>query len=188
MTSQSGSIVKMADSAPVEESDTFGNYLIHGIDEIVLPDVIAWWPTAPGWQVLGALLIVGLGIVLYRATIKWWQNRYRREVLRRLSVLQHHSDSRLQDVVAMLPFYMKTTALHAFPRKDVASLSGDKWLAFLDAHYPGPSFVSGPGHKLLSIAYLPREQWVLNDSECEKLISMSRLWIARHSVVVNDRI
>lgn len=151
-----------------------------------LKALIALQHQASGWQVLGALALAGCGILAYRAIVSWWHNHYRREALRRLSVLQAHSDSQLLDVVAMLPFYMKTTALHAFPRTDVASLSGDNWLTFLYLHYSGPSFAYGPGQKLLSVAYLPRERWMLSEGECEALINMSRLWIARHTVGPND--
>jgi hypothetical protein len=76
---------------------------------------------------------------------------------------------------------MKVTALQAYPRQDVASLSGDDWLMFLDSHYSGPSFSGGLGKKLLSVAYLPTEQWQLDDHESSALIEMSRHWIARHT-------
>jgi len=54
--------IKTINSEAIENSATFGNYLIYGIDEIILPQVIAYYPSAPGWQVLG--LLVGLLIVL----------------------------------------------------------------------------------------------------------------------------
>jgi hypothetical protein len=164
----------------VENSDSFGNYLIHGIDEVILPDPIAWWPTAPGWQVLGVFVLVLLVYQSGRAVKRWWQNRYRREALRQLALVQEQADNQLQDVVAMLPYYLKVTALQAYSRQDVASLSGTAWLMFLDTHYSGPSFSTGVGQKLLSVAYLPRRQWQLNDQESDTLIRMSRRWIAEH--------
>jgi hypothetical protein len=165
----------------IEKTDTFGNYLIHGIDEIMLPGTTSWWPTAPGWQVLGAIAALLLIFKVSRLAIDWWHNRYRREVLRQLSSVQQEAGNRLQDVVAVLPYYMKVTALQAYPRQDVASLSGDDWLMFLDSHYSGPSFSGGLGKKLLSVAYLPTEQWQLDDHESFALIEMSRRWIARHT-------
>ena len=164
----------------IETTDTFGNYLIHGIDEIILPDTISWWPTAPGWQVLGCIAAIYLVVKASRLVIRWWHNRYRREVLRQLSSLQRDAGSRLQDVVAVLPYYMRVTALQAYPRQDVASLSGDDWLAFLDTHYSGPSFSGSIGAKLLAVAYLPPEKWQLGEKESHALIEMSRQWIAKH--------
>lgn len=178
LTSSIGTSVASTDA--IETTDTFGNYLIHGIDEIMLPDSISWWPTAPGWQVLGVIAALLLIVKASRLAIRWWRNRYRREVLRQLTSVQRQANNRLQDVVATLPYYMKVTALHAYPRKDVASLSGDNWLRFLDSHYSGPPFSGGIGEKLLDVAYLPPGQWQLTEQESDKLIEMSRRWIAKH--------
>ena len=164
----------------IELTDTFGNYLIHGIDEIILPNTISWWPIAPGWQALGFIATLYLVVKAGRLAIRWWHNRYRREVLRQLSSLQREVGSRLQDVVSVLPYYIRVTALQAYPRQDVASLSGDDWLTFLDTHYSGPSFSGGIGEKLLAVAYLPPEKWQLGEKESHALIEMSRHWIAKH--------
>ena len=164
----------------IENTNTFGNYLVHGIDEIILPEAVSWWPSAPGWQVLalssGLLLIVQV----FRLAKRWWRNRYRREALRQLAQVQHQAGQLLDEVVSTLPYYIKATALQAYPRHDVASLSGNDWLAFLDAHYAGPSFQEGVGKNLLNIAYLPREKWQLNHQEATQLIKLSRQWIAHH--------
>jgi len=164
----------------VENTETFGNYLVHGIDEIMLPEVISWWPSAPGWKVLGLILLAWLVLRVVRLARRWWRNRYRREALRQLKQLQQQAGSKALDVVASLPYYIKVTALQAYPRAEVASLSGENWLTFLDAHYSGPSFAEGTGRKLLAVSYLPREQWQLDDNESGRLIQMAQQWIARH--------
>ncbi len=164
----------------IEETESFGNYLIHGIDEIILPDVISWWPSAPGWQVLSVIVLLWLLTLAVRRVKHGWRNRYRRQALRQLDQVQKKAGSKLLPVVALLPYYLKVTALQAYPRHDVASLTGNEWLSFLDAHYSGPSFSKGPGEYLLSIAYLPQAQWQLNDTECQTLIEMTRRWISTH--------
>ena len=167
----------------VENTETFGNYLIHGIDEIMLPEAITWWPSAPGWKVLGLTLLAWLLLRMVRLARRWWRNRYRREALSQLKKIQQQAGSKALDVVASLPYYIKATALQAYPRAEVASLSGESWLAFLDAHYSGPSFAEGTGRKLLAVSYLPREQWQLDESESSRLIQMAQQWIARHHEV-----
>jgi hypothetical protein len=164
----------------VENTDTFGNYLLQGIDEIMLPGAIPWWPSAPGWKVLSLILLAWLLLCAIRLARRWWRNRYRREALRQLQTLQQQDDSKALDVVASLPHYIKVTALQAYPRAEVASLSGENWLTFLDAHYSGSSFSEGTGRKLLAVSYLPRERWQLDDNECDQLIQMVRQWIATH--------
>ena len=164
----------------IEDTDSFGNYLIHGIDEIILPDAVSWWPTAPGWKVLAIIIVILLLFICVRWMKRWWRNRYRREALRQLMQVQQHAGKQLQEVVAVLPYYLKVTALQAYPRQDVASLSGEHWLAFLDKQYSGAVFSDGIGRKLLAVAYLPQEQWQLSERDSEALISMSRLWISKH--------
>ncbi len=165
----------------IENSPTFGNTLIHGIDEIILPDAISYWPSAPGWWFVGAIVAVWLLIKMRQGLISWWRKRYRREALRQLKKRQHQAGEQLYDVVAVLPHYLKVTALQAYPREEVASLSGRSWLAFLDAHYSGPAFSKGVGEKLLVFAYRPREQWQLDEAQSRQLIAMARHWIRSHS-------
>jgi hypothetical protein len=164
----------------VENSDTFGNYLVHGIDEVMLPEAIAWWPSAPGWKVVGIVLTAWILRQAVRMARRWWRNRYRREALLQLQQLQQQAGIKRQDVVAALPYYIKATALQAYPRGEVASLSGEAWLSFLDAQYSKAKFSEGTGRKLLSVSYLPREQWQLDDAESNKLIHMAQEWIKNH--------
>lgn len=168
----------------VENSDTFGNYLVHGIDEIVLPQAIAWWPSAPGWKVLGVVAIAWLLRQAVRMVRRWWRNRYRREALLQLQQLQQ-ANTNVQNVVATLPYFIKVTALQAYPRAAVACLSGESWLAFLDAHCSGTTFCEETGRKLLAVSYLPRAQWQLDEVESNTLIRMARDWIKNHREAVD---
>ncbi|NND00503.1 MAG: DUF4381 domain-containing protein [Gammaproteobacteria bacterium] len=168
----------------VENADTFGNYLIHGIDEIVLPPAISWWPAAPGWQLLGILILVGLAWLIVRRARHWRQNRYRRTALRKIN--QYSRSAGQRHAIAALPRLIKATALQAYPRHQVASLSGPDWLRFLDDRYDGPSFSEGLGEKLLSVAYMPEEQWRLDNEQGEALLQMARQWISSHRGAPND--
>lgn len=179
VSSYTGSPGDPADA--IENASTFGNYLIHGIDEIILPEAISYLPTAPGWWFIGAMFGVWLLVKIRQGSMTWWRNRYRREALRQLNQLQGQAGDQLYDVVALLPHYLKVTALQAYPREEVASLSGRPWLAFLDAHHTGPAFSKGPAEKLVVLSYLPRDQWQLDEAESRQLISMVRHWIKSHS-------
>jgi len=44
-----------------------------------------------------------------------------------------------------IPALLKWTALEAFPQSDVAGLSGEPWLAFLDKTIGGKNFTDGEG-------------------------------------------
>lgn len=160
-------------------NNTFGNYLLHGIEEVHLPDAVEWWPQTVGWGVLGLFLLLALAYYLVLQAKLWWRNRYRREAIARLTAIEG-SATNWQAIVRELPFLLKTTALQAFPRRAVAQLSGQAWLDFLDAQYTGPAFSDTLGAALLQVAYQPEGQWDFFEEEATTLISMSRGWIVGH--------
>jgi hypothetical protein len=160
--------------------NTFGNYMLHGMDEIVVPAPIAWWPQTIGWQLLGLGLALWAIYRAYRAAQTWWRNRYRRSALARLDQLLLQAGAEPGAVLPALPKLLKATALQAYPRGDVAALSGSAWLAFLDDHYPGPKFNAEPGKKLLSIAYRAESSWQVSNEDAAQLIAMTRQWLRQH--------
>ena len=95
---------------------------LSNLRDIVVPPDVSFWPPrrAGGSSAPPALVAAGFAIA---AVVRHRQrNAYRREALRELA----SADAR--DISAIL----KRAALAAFPREQVASLSGPAWLAFLD--------------------------------------------------------
>ena len=97
-----------------------------------LPDPVSWWPMAPGWWLLLVLIIASVFGLL------WWLRRRwadpRRYALAKLKNLQACYFPEGSDQTALLTHcnqLLKRTALTLYPRHDVASLSGDAWIAFL---------------------------------------------------------
>ena len=160
-------------------ASSFGNYILHGFEEVHLPQAISWWPQTLAWQLLGLLGLLLLSYWIYRQAKKRWRNRYRRQALKQLSVLEH-SAGQWQQVVCQLPFLLKATALQAYPRSDVAQLSGQPWLRFLDSQYGGRSFSGEVGQQLLVVAYQPQDLWCLTQAQAQQLLSMARCWIGEH--------
>jgi len=165
---------KARQSLMIENSATFGNYFIHGIDEIAVPQAVSWWPSTIGWKLVAVLLIAMTLLKLLRYIKHGWKNRYRREALRQLAALSESQQ------LAALPHYLKVTALQAYSREQVAGLSGQDWLTFLDAHCEGVSFSSEPGKRLLEIAYAPSPHQALDSDQVKQLIQMSCHWIRKH--------
>jgi len=95
---------------------------LDNLREIILPPPAPWWPPAPGWwMLLGLLTLLGV-IAAFRAWRTWRAAAYRRAALRKLAAAANAS------AIAEI---LKRTALVAYPRKDVAALSGAAWLAWL---------------------------------------------------------
>ena len=130
------------------------------------PPPIPWWPPAPGWWLLAGLLLATLLGLL------WWRRRthLQRAALRELDALVQSGEA-TESQLAALNRLLKRYALACWPHSEVASLSGEAWLAFLDAHGGGTGFSEGPGRALLIGPYSP-------DAKLSpELISLARRWI-----------
>jgi len=77
------------------------------------------------------------------------------------------------DTLALL---VRRTALAAFPREEIAALTGPTWLAFLDRHYGGREFSRGVGRALSLSPYEPQQ----SNADTRPLIDLVRRWIRTH--------
>jgi hypothetical protein len=123
--------------------------------DLHLPEAISWWPLAPGWWVVIALALIGLGFLfsLYLRTRA--RGAARRHALRQLRDLTAEFEEH-RDAVAFsskLSKLLRRTMLAYSPRCDVAGLTGDEWLAWLDQGLDQPRFQSAAGRKLLELPY-----------------------------------
>jgi hypothetical protein len=124
-----------------------------------LPDPVGWWPPAPGWWVLMAVLVIGCGF-LVRAWL--WRRAHsaaRRKALRQLeesrSAYAYHGNPVV--LAAEVSELLRRTMLAYAARSEVAGLTGDAWLAWLDRDLDQPRFREGAGRSLLELPYLNPE-------------------------------
>lgn len=123
--------------------------------DLHLPDPIGWWPLAPGWWMLIALVLVGLGWLLVRA---WRIRRFnapRRYAIQALATLEAEYLSHRNPVVLgqQLSELLRRGMLAYAPRHEVAGLTGERWLAWLDRGMPVPYFHTQGGRSLLALPY-----------------------------------
>lgn len=125
------------------------------IRDLHLPEPIGWWPLAPGWWVLIVLAGIGLSWLLYRGIKAWIFSTARRHALGRLDAYcedyaQHGNAVTLGTQVSKL---VRRTMLAYAPRGDVAGLTGDDWLEWLDRDLDRSHFVAGDGRPLIEWPY-----------------------------------
>lgn len=143
-----------------------------------LPDPPSWWPPAPGWWVLLALLLLAL---LFSV---WWQRR------RRCLAALRHAERELDALCAAFAIdrdaaalargcsrLLRRLAMARWGQAGVAGLTGEAWLAFLDARGDGESFRYGKGRALLDAPYRPVEK-----TDIMALSDLVRVWIRRQRV------
>lgn len=117
--------------------------------DIVVPPPVPWWPPAPGWWIVGAGLLATLAILALVSVRRYRRNAYRRAALAELAAIPAVDAAGAVAISAIL----KRAALVAYPRAEVAALTGDKWLAFLDRSAATRDFTDGPAAGLARAAY-----------------------------------
>ncbi len=158
--------------------DIFGNYALGDFNEVVSPPAIDWVPQTPGWYVVGAMLIAWLSRKLWFQLQHWYRNRYRREA--RVKLYQLGDAATGAEAVNGL---LKLTALAAFSRQQVASLSGDDWVQFLNAQCEQPSFNEDQCQILALGVY---QQQTLEPDTAKQLIAASLNWVEQHKNRYDD--
>ena len=149
----------------------------------------AWTPQTIGWYVLlGLMLAIAARVAVVRRR-RHVANRYRREALDTLAtIVTDVATLELRaGALARLPALLKRVALSVVPRTEAASLTGEKWLTFLDAAYDGEGFTRGPGRLLPTLAYRSSDSFeAISDQQASDLLELTRLWIRSHDLAGRD--
>lgn len=117
------------------------------LHDIVAPSPVSlWWPPAPGWWIVLGIILAAVVWLLFRRWSSWRAGAYRRRAIEEMNTMSN---------IRLLPELLKRTALAAYPRETVASLTGDKWLAFLNESAPEAWFQGDTGETLKTLQYSP---------------------------------
>jgi len=141
------------------------------------PELIGWWPLAPGWWLLLSIALLGAAALVYFLVRRYRANAYRRRALQQLQRLQQEYlvDHDASDYLAKTNALLKSVALVSYPQREVAARSGDEWLIFLNSRLGAAEqfeqgFVTG--------AY----QRVCPQMDMEQMHRSATTWIKRHEV------
>lgn len=139
--------------------------------DLHLPDAVSWWPLAPGWWLVIALVAVGFGLLLRSGLRRRARGAARRYALRQIahsrSAYADHGDP-VQLGIEVSEILRRTMLAYA-PRADVAGLTGDEWLAWLDRDLAEPRFSQGPGRDLLELPY--RDPATAGDVDIDNMLA-----------------
>ena len=105
--------------------------------DIHLPEAVSWWPLAPGWWVLAALLVAGFA---YTGHYLWQCHQafsYRRQALQQIKQLPNNSQH--QRITALFAL-LKRVAVSAYPELNLSSLSQAEFIDFLKKTTPKAGF------------------------------------------------
>lgn len=138
------------------------------------PAAVDWWPPAPGWWLVAALLLVLIAAVAWRWRQRRRQTAAARVARRELAHLRREfaAGRDASRYVRGLSKLLRRYALAVFPQHRVAALTGDDWLVFLDRHGGRGRFADGPGRRFIDAPYRPE-----SDVQPELLAALVEDWI-----------
>ncbi len=100
--------------------------------DLHLPEVIGLWPPAPGWWLVGLALLLLL-VHLMRRLLRIRRHPRRIALTELESIRQRyasHHDAKI--LITDCNHLLKRYVLSLYPRAEVAGLSGQAWVAFLN--------------------------------------------------------
>ena len=140
-----------------------------------LPESVGWWPLAPGWWLLLALLVAASGFLLRAFLRRRAHAAARRKALRQLeeSRSAYAYPGNPVTLGAEVSELLRRTMLAYAPRAEVAGLTGDAWLAWLDRDLDEPRFREGAGRILLELPYRNPET-IARDADIDGMLAAVR--------------
>jgi len=142
------------------------------LKDIHLPSPISMWPQAPGWYILGGILLVLISLGIIFGLRKYFICRRRNNIRRQLkSIMLNYKKEPTQSFEALSQL-VRRIALARFKREQVASLQGEAWLKFLDDMCDTQAFSAGVGRVLITAPYQKQANADMNvlNNLLEKLI------------------
>lgn len=155
---------------------------LRSLRDIAIPEPVSWLPQTWGWALIAAVLAALCVVKAFRWIQRYRANAYRREALRLLTEIQRllAQSSTRPDGVRQLGELLKRTALAAWPRKQVASLSNQSWARFL--RESDGTVSSSELSLLLDDAEYHGADELEHLRTNAEVIAAARTWIERHHV------
>ena len=143
--------------------------------DIHLPETVGMWPPAIGWW----LLVIVLPLLFL---VAWWlfkritKTTLTKEALKILDQIKNDPNSDQKQKLQQLSSWLRRIAISLAPRKEVASLSGQDWLAYLDQSIEGTPFSSGIGRYLADGHY---QKSLPDNVDITALAELCENWLRR---------
>lgn len=166
--------------------------------DIHLPDAISWWPLAPGWWMLLALLLTVMvalfcylgwrGMQKSKPVVFSTRQVMQAALLEFTKIEETHaatetlSDEHARQIVADISQLLRRCALQLTQIDNnphaVAGLTGNAWLSWLDDRWDREDFMQGKGCILIDAPY--RNGFAQGDTLAE-LFTLCRAWLEQQT-------
>ncbi|MEZ8821326.1 DUF4381 domain-containing protein [Vibrio sp. 10N.222.54.A1] len=107
-----------------------GTYILRELHDVAIPDSVSWAPQTIGWKILGVILLLVAIYLAYRLAQKWWNNRYRKEALQELVLLDARDKNSTERTFKVLKVVLR------YLDSSNAKLFGQAYVNRLNAYLP----------------------------------------------------
>ena len=150
--------------------------------DIHLPNSPNIWPPAPGWWLLATLLLFLGGWFLFKIIAAKKRKKRLQAILDTLKPIEKKLLNQPDNKgVSELNIFVRQLALMHFPQSKIASLSGYKWLTFLDESGKTKQFTQGAGKLLASAPYLP-DHTTIDKTQAKALLKVVKDWLKNREI------
>lgn len=143
--------------------------------DIHFPEAVSWWPLAPGWWIVMALLILFMVFLYWWLFIKKVPTRSIADIASEEFKLIQTNFGKHQNKAQLakdLSEFLRRVCISLFPRTDTAGLTGHSWLAFLDQALDRPEFTQGCGKVINEAPYQSSPEY-----DEQQLLSLIENWL-----------
>ncbi len=139
-----------------------------------MPAAISIWPPAYGWFIMLALLLFAILI-----SVRWWHRyqqhrRFHQGLMKEFSQIQsrYTNDKNTIRAVRATSIFLRRVALAYYPRQQVASATGEKWLGMLNNMSAAKSIHTELGQLILTAPYMKKAP-----ARCADLFVAVECWL-----------
>jgi hypothetical protein len=166
-------------------NEPISNNPVLDLRDIHLPEPVSWWPVAPGWWILiaGIFLIVTAVFISRKIYLGKQLKRDINAELENIKQQFQKTQNRVQ-LAEALSILLRRACITYFPAENIAGLTGNRWLAYLDKTHinktgrdlpDNEKFQSDIGKVLLTAPYLPDNTGL--DYDAQILIRLCESWL-----------
>ena len=150
--------------------------------DIHLPEPVSWWPLAPGWWILLGLIVLTV-VTAYLYIYFKRRGELSRQAMAELTNIvnhyqQHRDPARMVSAISAL---LRRVTVTLYPQHNVAGLTGEQWLRFLDDIAPKKNsgeaarFNSELGQYLITLPYCAKPR--VDQQRVKELVLLCRSWL-----------
>jgi len=141
--------------------------------DIHLPEAISYWPPAIGWWLLAIIILLCL-LLAWRLYLRLTRRTAIKQAKHLLLEIKNNNKNSEIEKVQRVSACLRRVAISTDKSENVAGLTGESWLNYLDNTIEGHPFSQGIGRSLLDMQY---RQSVPDDFDMNALLSLCETWL-----------